>query len=224
MSNNQLSSSLFFYYPPKNGFKGILSIPHSGEHLPEEFKSFLVNNYDNLAQDVDWRVHELVDIEYLQSQGIAIIYSNIIRTAVDLNRSPDKAVLNWKKNSKAVQIVTSTPSEEDSSFFLGKYYFPYYEMLKTMYLELKTKTEKPSFIDLHSMPTIAEDYHLAINPNQERERPNFCLSDRHGQTDRHHQSDLAPVQVLQTRELRAMYPLSRRHWLDDACHGPPGAW
>ena len=170
------------YFAPKNRFIGVLSIPHSGETIPKDIAPYLIEDFNHLAQDADWRVHELVDIEALTEAGIAVIYSNIIRTAIDLNRSRDMALLNWKENSKGVKVVKDIPSSELAHILLGKYYDPYFEVIRTLMEELKNFTEQPNFIDLHSMPSRAEEYHLKKNPNQKIERPNFCLSDQKGIT------------------------------------------
>ena len=108
-------SEIFNYYAPKNNYIGILSIPHSGEHIPQEFKEFLISNQSDLDCDLDYKVDELVDIDTLTNNGIAVIVSNIHRACVDLNRAEDKSVLNWKKNSKGIQIVTSEPSSKTKS-------------------------------------------------------------------------------------------------------------
>lgn len=178
----QKNHTLFKYYPPKDKFMGILSIPHSGEKLPDEFRPFLVETWQDLMQDVDYKVHELVDVEKLANAGVAIIYSNIIRTAVDLNRPQDTAVLNWKTNSKDKLIVKIGPEKETENLLREKYYTPYYEMLKTMITELQLRMKIPSLIDLHSMPGEAAPYHMKMNPNQDKVRPDFCLSDNHRKT------------------------------------------
>lgn len=182
MINTENLPNIFNYYPPKSPFKGILSIPHSGEHLPSEFTEYLTDDLWDLKQDIDYKVHELVDINTLQESGIAVLYSNIIRTAIDLNREKSKACLNWKSNSKGIKLVLKEPDQTLESAWLEKYYSPYYEMLKTLILELQNLKELPSLVDLHSMPTKAEKYHLDKNPDQDPIRPNFCISDRHGLT------------------------------------------
>ena len=182
MINSKIRNSLFELYPAQGQLKGILSIPHSGEELPEEFRQYLSSNTWDLMQDVDYKVHELVQIKDLQQAGITVIKSNIIRTAIDLNRDKESALLNWKKNSKGKQIVLKTPPEEIAESLTEKYYSPYYEMLKTLIYELQKKMEIASLVDLHSMPAKAEEYHLAINPHQDIKRPDFCLSDIEGQS------------------------------------------
>ena len=179
MSTNE---NILELYPATTEFIGILSIPHSGEIVPKELKGYLIHENWHLMQDVDYRVHELIDITALQNAGITVLKSNIIRTAVDLNRSRELALLNWKKNSKDVEIVISEPKPEIAESLLGLFYDPYYEMLNTLIYELGSKRETPSLVDLHSMPGVAEEYHLKINPNQTKIRPDFCLSDVNGET------------------------------------------
>ena len=177
----EAENEIFRYYPPKNDYIGILSIPHSGEVIPNEFKEFITSDMKILSRDVDFRVDALVDIEELTNQGIAVIVSNIHRTCIDLNRSSDKCVLNWKSNSFDEQIVLKEPSPKTQGFFVGKYHAPYFEMLKTMINELHKKTKKDiSLIDLHSMPSTPTEYHLKVTPNQDKERPEFCVSDIEG--------------------------------------------
>lgn len=175
------TKEIFRYYPPENGYIGILSIPHSGEDIPNEFKEFITNDRKVLARDVDFRVDALVDINELNTNGIGVIVSNIHRTCIDLNRAPDKCVLNWKSNSFGEKIVIKEPSQKLQELFIGKYHDPYFEMLKTMINELHKRTDKEiSLIDLHSMPSTPTEYHLKITPNQDKVRPDFCVSDIEG--------------------------------------------
>jgi N-formylglutamate amidohydrolase len=184
MKKSQLNdkNSLFDFYAPEKPIIGILSIPHSGEILPEEFKKYLIQDNNHLMQDVDFRVHELIDIKQITSAGIAVIKSNIIRTAIDLNRPKETCLFNWKKNSKGIQLVESEPNETESIKLVESFYSPYFEFLKALFGELNNRTNIPSFIDLHSMPSLATDYHLKINPKQTRVRPDFCISDQVGKT------------------------------------------
>lgn len=173
---------IFDYYPPKPPYIGILSIPHSGEAIPEEFKNYLVEDLEILSRDVDTGVHELVDIPALNEAGIAVIKANIHRVCVDLNRAEDVCVLNWRQNSRGENLVSADPDDEARGLLCQKYHAPYYEMLKALINELSLTRDRPSFIDLHSMPSKATAYHLKINPDQEIERPDFCLSDIEGKS------------------------------------------
>lgn len=173
---------VFNFYPPKSSFNALLSIPHPGVHLPEEFLPYLSPNHYDLLQDVDFATDQLVDIDALQNQGVAVLVANIARTCIDLNRPREKALLHWKKNTMEKQLVLKEPSEQMSERLLGKYYDPYYAILKSSIEELQKKRKPAPVIDLHSMPSFATDFHMRYNTNQERERPDFCLSDLEGQS------------------------------------------
>lgn len=173
--------SIFSYFPPKNGYIGILSIPHSGEDIPDEFREYITDDLTVLSRDVDFKVDELVDIGQLTENGIAVLVAHIHRTCVDLNRSEDICVLNWKSNSHGEKIVFKEPDERTIEVLTGKYYSPYYEMIKSSMNELaKVQKGTVTFIDLHSMPSKPTEYHLNINPNQKLQRPDFCVSDIEG--------------------------------------------
>lgn len=173
---------IFDYFSPNGSFIGILSIPHSGETIPDEFRPFLIEDETTLSKDVDTAVHKLIDIPALNNAGIAVVKAHIHRVCVDLNRSPDICVLNWQKNSHGEELVRQNPDEEQKALLAQKYHAPYYEMLKALINELAKGQERPSFIDLHSMPSSPTKYHLEINPQQEKERPDFCLSDIEGKS------------------------------------------
>ena len=173
---------IFTYYPPKGKFIGAVSIRHSGETIPEVFKEYLIDDFATLSRDVDTAVDQLVEIERLNEAGIAVIKANIHRACIDLNRPKETAALNWKQNSHGVEIVKKELSDSDRALLTQKYYAPYYEMLKALLNELKRDHKRPSFIDLHSMPSTPTQYHLNITPNQDMERPDFCVSDIEGKS------------------------------------------
>lgn len=175
--------AIFSYFAPKNRYIGIVSIPHSGEIIPAEMRSYLTDNKQYIRRDVDYKVEELVDINELQNAGVAVIVSHIHRTAVDLNRSRDLCLLNWKSNSHGEKLVINEPNETTGTQLIANYYDPYYEMLKALTHELiKVQGNQASFIDLHSMPSHPTDYHLKITPNQALTRPDFCISNISGQS------------------------------------------
>lgn len=183
MNDTLTKNPIFEVYMTSNRPKGIISIPHSGLIIPDLIKPFLLDDAKALNCDVDFEVHKLIDIESLNKAGVSIIKSNIHRTAIDLNRDRPVALLNWKSNSKGTKIVLKEPDATLKEEFLGTYYDPYYEMIKVMIHELQEKAPHPvSFVDLHSMPSEATAYHLKINPNQDKTRPDFCVSDQHGKT------------------------------------------
>jgi len=180
--NETKTNEIFKFYPTHKKPIGLISIPHSGEEIPDEFKEFIIDDFVILSRDVDTAVHQLIDIKELNEAGISVIKANIHRIVIDLNRAQDQSMLNWKKNSHGENIVIKEPSAEIKHGFEIKYHAPYYEMLKALLNELSKTMNKASFVDLHSMPSKATDYHLKITPNQDKIRPDFCLSDVMGES------------------------------------------
>lgn len=179
---NDSNTTIFEFYPPQVPPIGVVSIPHSGETVPEEFKDLLIEDMTILSRDVDTGVHRLIDIEALNKAGVAVLKANVHRACVDLNRTPETCVLNWKKNSHGEELVRSLPTQKEEELLSKKYHAPYYEMIKALINELYKQMERPSFIDLHSMPSRPTKYHLDINPDQAMERPDFCVSDIEGKS------------------------------------------
>lgn len=185
---DKLDTPIFDIYSPLSEHCiGVLSIPHSGEIIPDEFEAFLVKDKKVRDRDVDYGVHELIEFEELRKAGILIIKSNIHRICVDLNRAADKCVLNWKSNSHGEPLVIQEPDAETTELLIGKYHAPYYQTLRSTievvqeHFEKKfSKEKRSSFVDLHSMPSKPTAYHLKQNPNQAMSRPDFCNSDQHG--------------------------------------------
>jgi len=174
--------SIYEFYAPKSDIIGFVSIPHSGMGIPEEFKDFLVDDLKAIYNDVDFETASLFNIETLQSAGIAVLVSNIARTCIDLNRQRSDALLHWKKNTLGEQVVHKEPEKEIAESLLKTYYDPYYSCLTETIQELQKKSKVMPVVDFHSMPSKASAFHLAYNPNQEADRPDFCLSDIKGQS------------------------------------------
>lgn len=172
-----------FYAPLGATYRGLLSIPHSGENIPAEFENYLSGDLQAYKEDVDFKVNELVDIKKLQEAGIAVLVAHVHRICVDLNRSEDICVLCWKDNTQGKKLVVQVPDEKQTLNFIEKYHRPYYEILKSALQDLeKRKKGLVSMVDLHSMPSRPTEYHMKQNPNQKMHRPDFCVSDRKGKT------------------------------------------
>lgn len=182
--DHPLKSPLFDYYAPLGAsYRGILSIPHSGENIPQVFLPYLSGDEKAYKEDVDYKVNELVDISALQSAGIAVLVAHVHRICVDLNRAESNCILFWKDNTQGKKLVTTDPSKEEVERFIEVYHRPYFEILKATIQDLeKRKGGLVSMIDLHSMPSRPTEYHMKQNPNQKLHRPEFCLSDRKGKT------------------------------------------
>lgn len=183
LSHPQKTPIFDYYAPYGSNYRGLLSIPHSGENIPKEFGPFLSGDLKAYQEDVDFRVNELVDIQALQNAGVAVLVAHVHRICVDLNRAESNCVLFWKDNTQGKRLVVKDPSETETEKFIEVYHRPYYEILKSSLMDLEKRKKGPvSMIDLHSMPSRPTEYHMKQNPNQNTHRPDFCISDRKGLT------------------------------------------
>lgn len=190
----------FFYYPSQQSkTKAILSSPHPGLVIPNSFESFLVSDSKTRNCDVDFEVHQLVQLEKLQAAGFSAVIQNLHRICVDLNRPAETAVLNWKSNSKGQKLVLNEASESERKSFIDEIYWPYYKKI-----EDHISHENFLVIDLHSMPSRATAYHLSKNPNQSLERPDFCISD-FSESSQGNKTTQKIISSLQTQGFDARY-------------------
>lgn len=171
----------FFDSTSTNSPIGFVSIPHSGEQIPEVFKNYLISEREHLDADVDYKMEEMIDIPTLQKEGVIILVAKVHRACVDLNRAGNIAVLNWKENTHGVNMVLSEPSVSERLRLEKLYHAPYYDAIKTIISYLEQFKNPLPVIDLHSMPSNPTAYHLKLNPNQNLVRPDFCVSDLGGE-------------------------------------------
>jgi N-formylglutamate amidohydrolase len=173
----------------RNFYKGIISIPHAGECIPNEFIEFLNPNERIKLEDVDRFVHLLIDIPRLNEEGIVVIKSHIHRVSCDLNRGKEDAILHWETNTLGepvrlkplAEILKSEELNNLQNIFHQTYYDKILEIIKKISHGNDSKT-KIKAIDLHSMPSVTTAYHLTKNPHQKVDRPDFCLSDLRGKS------------------------------------------
>ena len=166
--------------PRHTPWRGMISIPHSGQVIPNELRPYLTDNEWALGQDVDFSVDKLIDRKNLLENGVVILKANIHRTTCDLNRPPEETIFNWKQNSFGIPLICKMPRPPQLKQLSTIYHKPYFTIIRNI---LDTYAQYPfSFIDLHSMPSHPTDYHLKKNPHQARERPDFCLSNLRGKS------------------------------------------
>jgi len=183
LDHPQKNALFDFYAPLGPHYRGLLSIPHSGENIPPEFEEYLSGDNEAYKADVDFKVNELVDIKKIQESGVAVLVAHVHRICVDLNRPESNCLMFWKNNTQGKCLVLKDPDAETSVGLIEKFYHPYYEILKAALKDLeKRKSGLVSMVDLHSMPSAPTEYHMKQNPNQKMHRPDFCVSDRKGKT------------------------------------------
>lgn len=172
-----------FYAPTEAPFQALVSIPHSGEDVPQAFLRHLTPDQRAWQEDVDFKVNELVDIPKLQAAGIGVLVAHMHRVCVDLNRAEENCVLFWQQNTQGVPLVLVPPNPEETQSFIERYHRPYFELMGSLLRDLEKLLPGPvPMVDLHSMPSAPTAYHLKQNPKQGTHRADFCVSDQRGKT------------------------------------------
>ncbi|MBE8163001.1 MAG: N-formylglutamate amidohydrolase [Bdellovibrionaceae bacterium] len=174
-----------------------VSIPHSGEQIPQEAVWLLNKEPHILLCDVDRFVHELY-LPVIEKNKIPSIYSSCHRYALDLNRletditedtvmgSSTKAQtssglasgLYWTKTTKGDVLLASPLDKLTHKILLDKVYYPFHETI-TSYQKIFLKNFKVAYhLDLHSMPS----YGTSVHRDNGKQRPEVVISDLNGKS------------------------------------------
>lgn len=160
-----------------------VTIPHSGEKIPDLTPWLLNLEEPTLMRDVDRFVDVLYD-ESIQSLDIPHVKTQWHRYAVDLNRLPQdidqSSVLGAPKEKgfdRGFHWVVTTFKEKlihqpmpfDTHNKLKELiYEPFHKQVREKYEQLRKKTNRQTIyhIDLHSMPSLGTSMHL--DPGERR--------------------------------------------------------
>ncbi len=156
-------------------FPVLISIPHGGYRIPPEVKDNVILSEKDLFDDSD---PFTIDIYDIGDKAIKVMKTEIARTFVDLNRSPDDLPpenpdgVVKTKTCFGVQIYKKFLDKKLIEILLKKYYYPYHQRIRE---SLKKPDIKIAF-DCHSMAAIAPE----ISPDVGRERPAICIGNAQG--------------------------------------------
>src|SRR5215212_4725837 len=137
----------------------LLSVPHAGVELPEEFAPGLICPW--LARrDADWWVDKLHD--FAPSLGATVVRTAISRTVIDVNRDPSGASLYPGQATTGLCPITtfdgeplySAGAEPDAASISArraKYYVPYHAALTAEIARLRQRHPSIVLYDCHSI-------------------------------------------------------------------------
>ena len=123
----------------------LLSVPHSGIHVPEDIAGSLTNEARDLP-DTDWHVDRLYD--FAEDLGAGMLVATHSRYVIDLNRDPDgKPLYPGADNTELCPTSMfdgqpiyrdgATPDQAEVSRRLATYWRPYHQVLATELDRLK---------------------------------------------------------------------------------------
>ncbi|MFZ5972331.1 MAG: N-formylglutamate amidohydrolase [Bacteroidota bacterium] len=150
----------------------LLSVPHCGTFFPEDVKDGFKPELIAKPDDTDWFVHQLYD--FAPALGITMVYANVSRWVIDLNRDPQsKPLYNDGRVITALCPTTdflgqpiyrderTTVGDSEVQRRLDLYYHPYYRELQQQLDSLFARFGKVLLWDCHSIrqhvPSIREE-------------------------------------------------------------------
>ncbi|MGO9816945.1 MAG: N-formylglutamate deformylase [Acidocella sp.] len=136
----------------------ILSMPHGGTEIPEEFAGCFVSGW-RARKDTDWYIPALY--AFAEALDATIIAANISRTVIDLNRDPSGASLYPGQTTTGLcpaetfagepLYASALPDEAETARRLALYFRPYHAALEGEIARLRAKHENIVLYDCHSI-------------------------------------------------------------------------
>ncbi len=169
-----------------------VSIPHSGEKVPDEVSWLQKLPEVTLMRDVDRYVDWLYQpaIEKLNLQSLITPWH---RYVVDPNRTPDDfdadAVkgaplpsgtnpkgLHWSVTTHGETLISEAMSMDMHNKLVSDYYQPFHNSILEMRRKMHQEFGVVFQLDLHSMPSVGTPFH----PDPGETRAEVVISDQHG--------------------------------------------
>jgi len=137
----------------------IVSMPHSGTHLPAALAARLAPAARDLP-DTDWFVPQLYD--FVEALGATVLRATHTRYVVDLNRPPDGAPLYPGQRETTVCPTESfdgeplyaagdEPDRDERAARLAQYWQPYHDRLGALIGEMRARHGYCVLWDAHSI-------------------------------------------------------------------------
>ena len=153
----------------------LISIPHSGQDIPENYRAHYNSQLMDRLPDTDWHVDKLY--KFATELGITIIQARYTRYLVDLNRPPDGSSL-YSDGRKISGVVPSFTFEQELLFKdesalklcqktdhiqerIQKFFQPYHQAIADELRNLQKTYPHVLLFDAHSIrqnvPTISPE-------------------------------------------------------------------
>ena len=137
----------------------LVSMPHTGTHIPEWLAPRL-SSAARALPDTDWHLEGLYD--FLEDLGASVLVATHSRYVVDLNRPPDNTNLYPGQDTTGVVPLDTfhreplylpgfPPSDEEMGKRIETYWRPYHQRLQQALAETKAKHGYALLWDAHSI-------------------------------------------------------------------------
>lgn len=158
----------------------ILHVPHSSTIIPQEERTNIILNEEDLAHQIlkmtDWYTDELF---FQKGDRFEMVRYPVSRFVLDPERfEDDKSELMAKLGMGVIYTQSSegkklrdSVSPETRERMLNQYYRPHHRYLTKAVSSILSKHGKALVLDCHSFPSTPQPYET----DQRKERPDICL-------------------------------------------------
>lgn len=160
----------------------VVSIPHTGTHLPDETRRRLASEQMASQPMTDWHLHRLYD--FLPELGVTVIHAVYSRFVVDLNRPPDGAPLYPGRFETSLvpqetfsgePVFARPPDAEEIKALRSDFHSPYHQTLRDLLMDQVDARGRVVLVDAHSVASGANRLHGPLESE-------IYLGDRDGET------------------------------------------
>lgn len=174
----------------------VVSVPHGGTEIPEEFSPWVMASPEDCKEDVDHLTREIFGVP--EERVLYRLEFPVSRTFVDLNRPPDTygdehpdGVVK-QKTHLGRNVFSRFPDPEQIQRVLRRLYDPYHTRLAEVTRDPRTRLT----LDCHSMAPFS----LPVSPDAPGvRRPAICLGHKAGAS--------APLEMVE-----ALRAIMSRHY------------
>jgi len=161
----------------------LVSIPHTGTHVPEDIAADFASDYIRGLPMTDWHLHELYD--FLPALGVTTLYATYSRFVADLNRPPDDTPLypgRFETGFVATQtfwgepIYRTPPHAAEIARRGERVHKPYHAKLLELIKAKVARFGGLVLVDAHSVASKANKLHGEL-------KDDIYLGDRDGRTN-----------------------------------------
>ena len=140
----------------------LISIPHTGTEIPEEYAGHLVSDWA-ARKDADWWIDRLYN--FASQLGATVVHTAISRTVIDVNRDPSGASL--YPDQATTELCPTTTFDGEPLYTNGfaikaseilarraRFFDPYHSALENEIERLRSKHAKIVLYDCHSIRSV----------------------------------------------------------------------
>lgn len=144
----------------------VVSIPHTGEFVPEAIAATFASDHIGSLPNTDWHLHQLYD--FLPEFGATTLYATHHRLVVDLNRPPAGGALYpgrfetelvALKTFQGEDVYAEPPDAAEVEARRARYHAPYHERLQALLNAKRERFGQVFLIDAHSVASRPSLFH-----------------------------------------------------------------